>query len=280
MKVAYKVNNNKDLTKFPGGEWHVKNTLARCSTKDDVVIDVRCRTADDFMAAMTLTDAVRRMRPNSLTLLIPYFPGARQDRSENGSPLTAKVYADIINLQKYDEVIALDTHSHVADALINRLKVIPQHAFIRTFINQYEIKRITGIISPDSGSSKKCHELVKQLAEWYPTDLVECSKTRNPTTGALSGFKVPKVDEQGTYILADDICDGGGTFIGLASEWSKVNGNQSSLILAVSHGIFSQGFENLRNKFREIVTTDSFWPLNLTVPVKIVKVEELIDYAE
>ena len=53
----------------------------------------------------------------------------------------------------------------------------------------------------------------------------------------------------------DDICDGGGTFIGLASE--LMSKNAGAIYLAVTHGIFSNGFDGLNRKFRGIFTTDS-----------------------
>ena len=53
----------------------------------------------------------------------------------------------------------------------------------------------------------------------------------------------------------DDICDGGGTFLGLADELRKRNAGP--LHLAISHGIFSKGTEVLRQKFDRLFTTDS-----------------------
>jgi ribose-phosphate pyrophosphokinase len=56
-------------------------------------------------------------------------------------------------------------------------------------------------------------------------------------------------------LIVDDICDGGGTFIGLAAELK--NKNAGKLYLAVSHGIFSKGFDSLKC-FDKIFTTNSF----------------------
>jgi ribose-phosphate pyrophosphokinase len=50
------------------------------------------------------------------------------------------------------------------------------------------------------------------------------------------------------------LLNGGGTFIGLAKELK--NKNAGKLYLAVSHGIFSKGFEELKC-FERIFTTDS-----------------------
>jgi ribose-phosphate pyrophosphokinase len=56
----------------------------------------------------------------------------------------------------------------------------------------------------------------------------------------------------------DDICDGGGTFLGLAEAtglpWSRVD-------LYVSHGVFSKNaLDNLRERFEYVYTTNSYNP--------------------
>ena len=72
----------------------------------------------------------------------------------------------------------------------------------------------------------------------------------------LTGFKVYAEDLKGCdCLIVDDICDGGGTFIGLANELK--NKNAGKLYLAVSHGIFSRGFDDLEKCFTKIFTTDS-----------------------
>jgi len=57
-------------------------------------------------------------------------------------------------------------------------------------------------------------------------------------------------------LIVDDICDGGGTFLGLGEELKKKNAGP--LFLAISHGIFSKGFDELVKVYEQIFTTDSF----------------------
>jgi ribose-phosphate pyrophosphokinase len=74
-------------------------------------------------------------------------------------------------------------------------------------------------------------------------------------TGKLSGFKVFAESLAGkTCFIVDDICDGGGTFIGVAEELRKLNAVK--IILVISHGIFSKGL-SLQN-VDEIYCTNSY----------------------
>ena len=54
----------------------------------------------------------------------------------------------------------------------------------------------------------------------------------------------------------DDICDGGRTFTGIAKALK--NKNAGNIYLAVSHGIFSNGFKKFNGLIDSIFTTDSF----------------------
>lgn len=57
-----------------------------------------------------------------------------------------------------------------------------------------------------------------------------------------------------TCFIVDDICDGGGTFIGTAAMLKSKGA--AKVVLIVSHGIFSKG-ERLEG-IDEIFSTDSF----------------------
>jgi len=56
-------------------------------------------------------------------------------------------------------------------------------------------------------------------------------------------------------LIVDDICDGGGTFMGLAEKLQEKQAGH--LFLAVSHGIFSQGLSELQKHFKQIFCTNS-----------------------
>jgi ribose-phosphate pyrophosphokinase len=189
-----------------------------------------------------------------LKLFVPYFPGARQDRVCNkGEALTVKVYSEIINSMGFDEVVIYDPHSDVVTALVDNCRVIDNHRFVRHCIKSIGLENLK-IISPDAGSNKKIGALCKSL---HIDSYVRCDKTRDLLSGSISGFEVYSDDLGGKdCVIVDDICDGGGTFVGLAKELKKKNAG--NLYLIVSHGIFSKGFSTLKKDFKKIYTTDSW----------------------
>jgi len=236
---------------FYGGEPHIKIEPG-FDVSEAVTITHRLGSFNRLGEICVAVDALKRMGVQKINLFIPYFPGARQDRIMiPGEPLTVKVYADIINAMGFAEVTVLDPHSEVAPALINNCKIVPNYAFVAEVIEV--IGTDVKLISPDGGALKKIYKLSEYLGG---RQVVECSKSRDVKTGKLSGFKVYEEDLAGAdCLIVDDICDGGGTFAGLAEELKRKNAGR--LYLAVSHGIFSKGFE-MFGAFEKIFTTNSF----------------------
>ncbi|WP_130734947.1 ribose-phosphate diphosphokinase [Flavobacterium sp. J27] len=236
---------------FSGGEPHIKIT-ADFSTTQTVCVTHRLNSFADLGLFCLAIDALRRMGVQKITAVVPYFPAARQDRVMiPGEPLSVKVYADIINALQLESIHVFDPHSEVTPAVLNNCKVIPNYQFIQEVIQK--IGNEVLLISPDGGALKKIYKVSEFLGG---VEVVECSKSRDVKTGKLSGFKVYSEDLEGKdCLIVDDICDGGGTFIGLAEELK--NKNAGRLYLAVSHGIFNKGFESLQ-VFERIFTTNSF----------------------
>ncbi len=254
---------------FSGGEPHIKIN-PNFETSEKVTITHRLNSFNDLGLLCIAVDALRRMDVEIENLFIPYFPAARQDRvMVLGEPLSVKVYADIINSLSFKKVFVFDPHSEVTPALLNHCEVITNYTFIKKTVEH--INNEVKLISPDGGALKKIYKVSEFLGG---LEVVECSKTRDVKTGKLSGFKVYTDDLQNQdCLIVDDICDGGGTFIGLAEELKKKNFGK--LYLAVSHGIFSKGFDELLECFDTIFTTDSFKNINYKNIVQI-KLNQLI----
>jgi ribose-phosphate pyrophosphokinase len=236
---------------FSGGEPHIK-IQSDFDVNQAVTITHRLNSFNDLGLLCVTVDALRRMDVKIINLFIPYFPAARQDRVMiPGESLSVKVYADILNAMNLNKITVFDAHSEVTPALVNNCEIIPNHTFIREVLKT--IGNNVKLISPDGGALKKIYKVSEFLGG---IEVVECSKSRDVKTGKLSGFKVYNDDLKGSdCLIVDDICDGGGTFIGLAEELKKKNAGK--LFLAISHGIFNKGFEDLKC-FDGIFTTDSF----------------------
>ena len=240
---------------FNGGEPHIKIDMTTLPQDGYITITTRLNTMNDLGMLMVATEALLQSGATTvLALFIPYFPGGRQDRRANpGEPFTAKVFANVINEMEFDFIQTFDPHSDVTEALLENCESISNHDFVEWAISDIVCNSHMHLIVPDAGASKKMHSLNKHLNF---SSIVQCGKVRDTQTGKLSGFEVYTDDLEGhDCIIVDDICDGGGTFIGLAEALKEKNAGK--LFLIVSHGIFSKGFKELAKHFSSIYTTDS-----------------------
>ena len=208
--------------------------------------------ANDLMTIAMWADAAHQRQAKTVAL-IPYLPGARQDR---GIPFGAWVYADFINSMRIDQVICLDPHSPVMPGLIENLTIIESAPIIRHHVvgrpdSDECPQRYDGIIAPDAGAVERA----AHVANLCGLPLYKAQKHRDPVTRQLSGFSCEPLPDTGKFLVVDDICDGGGTFIGLARA---IGLPAERLGLYVSHGVYTDRASALPTWFSEIWTTDSY----------------------
>jgi ribose-phosphate pyrophosphokinase len=224
-------NLDFEKTTFKGGEPNIRIS-SKIAGDGKLIITQRFNKIEDLFDIVLAHDAAVRMGFVSIRLLLPYFPGARQDRVCNeGEALTAKVFAEIINRCNFDEVIILCPHSDVITALINNVSVIDEFPFIEEALRHGCKINEVNIVCPDAGAGKRTMKIVQRLSEKYPdnkVNLIKCEKVRDVKTGELSGFSVDCDDLQGLpTMIIDDINCMGGTFIGL----SKILRQRTSAIV-------------------------------------------------
>ena len=220
--------------------------FAEVVEKADTMI-LRPKSLASFVEAMFLIDAIKLQGRRIQNLILPYVPGARQDRTNpTGDVLsTAWSVASMINGRFFDQVLILDPHSPVLTDLIYDVKVYPLDRIAAKMYPDY-----TGIIAADKGGKNRA----EQFADAMGKPIFYGSKIRDVATGKLSGFDVDVLPQGGHFLVVDDICDGGGTFIGL---WNEIDKQNAVADLFVTHGIFSKGSSDLRKTYRNVYTTDS-----------------------
>ena len=264
---------------FPDGQQNI--VLDMKIKTDKAVIKTRLNDFKDVELLICATQALYNTNSvKEIALYCPYFLGSRSDRKfEYGSVNYLKdVICPIINNLKFFEVSVLDPHSDVLEACIKGFRKESNLELVKFGLNNIYNLRCgeTGylkqnsfiLVSPDAGASKKIYKLAEQIG--YTGDIITCSKDRD-NEGKLTKTVVPVYDTgpliMKDYIIIDDICDGGATFINIAKELKKLY-NCNHIYLIVTHSIFSKGFGELSQYFDGIYCTNSYSdiepPINFT----------------
>jgi ribose-phosphate pyrophosphokinase len=261
IRVPESAGQHYERIQYPAGELQIRLTPGAISTlygsRDVTVI---CRSAHQHLMELALlSDALHALCGHlDTTLVLPYLPYGRADRRfTEGDCHGLKTFGSILDWTLgYNRVKTLDAHSFRAAKNVAHLEDISARNFITRAMADIADRtgHLPALLLPDQGA-----------ARYKFSEVVQCAKRRDPATGQLSGFEVPEFERQDALIV-DDICDGGGTFIGLAQEINRMYGpsitdpaseRYKRLSLYVTHGIFSRGLKELLGYFEKVYTTDS-----------------------
>lgn len=260
--ITFKAKNaageivNSALTPFvfPAGEAHIKFPEGVELQKEEIAIlqpDADSLHTDLFILA-AWSETVHALSSVLVTLVLPYMPGARADR---GTPFGLGMYRDFLANMNIDNILIFDPHSFVT---LKEMPFSAHYLYPSDLFSAPQIKEVLskydGIIAPDKGAVERAAG-VSDVAD---LPVFTATKHRDESTGKLSNFQIDGLDPEKKYLIIDDICDGGGTFLGLAAASGMPKG---SLDLYVSHGVFSkEALKNLSETFGHVYTTNSYNP--------------------
>ena len=237
-----------DVMRFPAGETHVE---AKYQVPDGTVIVMAdCRGFEQLGNLLTAAQICKQNGVKDLTWFVPYFPFGRHDRRRN--PLDGMELTLAMEMVKDLNIVTLDPHSDV----LGQMRHIPQAEVVRYLSTRpdYVYARIPDqavFVIPDNGATKKAYTWLDPEDEFY-----QGLKKRDPRTGNLSGFGVqdcpPGTLNGKEVVIVDDICDGGGTFLGLLAEIRKDH-TPKTVDLVVAHGLFTAGTKKMTDAFNKVI---------------------------
>jgi ribose-phosphate pyrophosphokinase len=245
-----------EIIKYPAGEIQVRLTasgLAAATRADEYVI--AANPIPDIIELAQLKSALDGFKENWFhrTLELMYLPYARADRRfVPGDSFGLDVFGTLINALNFDTVYTFDVHSSKAEyAIDNLVNLDPIHHYDEiTPVIEYIGREGLVLIAPDKGAQSR-YDLA---ALGQP--VVTGNKLRDPESGKLYGFEIcGDITKYAKGLIVDDICDGGGTFVGLAQEIHRINPD-IKLYLYVSHGIFSKGLAPFGGDFEMLYISD------------------------
>jgi ribose-phosphate pyrophosphokinase len=277
LNLAYPENSQVEfkISKFPDGQQTIDlvnwSNIERYT--DPVIIKSRLNSFRDLELIICATQAVRNIKPNrEIQLYVPYFLGSRSDRKfvEGGVNYLKQVICPIINNQNYSKVTVLDPHSDVLEACLNNYEKVNNIHLVKWALsnidNKNDAQERTMIVSPDAGALKKIYDVAKIFKI---NNVVTAGKVRDIVTGNILKTELPTMNLDGIeqFVIIDDICDGGRTFIELAKVIREQT--EKPIYLIVTHGIFSAGLLELSKYFNGVYCTNS---------VKDIDVEQYSDF--
>ena len=225
------------ILKFNDGSLRVKLDNPEAVVKGGMLyIAAYLQNMDDVMVVAQIQDIVRRLTNNVVTTVLtvssPLY--SRYDRvmlQDSSDSFGAQVFAKAINSLGFNIVRYLDCHSDVLVKATTNGFDIAQNNVLELVTAKYPHLKGLPTIAPDKGA-------VKKLVD---PDII-FDKVRDVTNGQITGMCLaqasPKTPCNTNYLVVDDLCEGGRTFLEVAKEFKKVYPSPN-LSLYVTHGLFT-----------------------------------------
>lgn len=221
--------------------------------------------ADNLLELLLMMDAAKRASAKSITVVIPYYGLARQDRKDKPrAPIGAKLVANLLTAAGATRIMTMDLH---ADQIQGFFEIPVDHLYASTifvdYIKSLNLHNLT-IASPDMGGAKRA----KNYAGHLGAEVVIAYKERKKANVVEEMFLIGDVTDR-NVILIDDMIDTGGTLC-KAADILIANGAKSVRAMA-SHGVFSgKAYENINNsQLVEVIVTDTIPAKDLSSKIKV-----------
>ncbi|WP_062310994.1 ribose-phosphate diphosphokinase [Demequina rhizosphaerae] len=209
-----------------------------------------------IMEQLIMVDAMKRASAKRITVVIPSYGYARQDKKHKGrEPISARLMADLFKTAGADRVMSVDLHTAQIqgffDGPVDHLWAMPMLA---DYVKSRTSPGNLTIVSPDAGRVR----LADQWSDHLGCPLAIIHKRRDPSVP--NQVKVHELvgEVQGrTCVLVDDMIDTGGTIV-QAAEALFENGAKD-VIVASTHGLLSGPAVDRLSKsgVSEVIITDT-----------------------
>ena len=263
---------------FPDG-----SLLIRYYTEDKhIKITWLYENEEELIRIIYINHHLRNLEVEYIELYMPYLPNARQDRVKHRDEVfTLKYFAKLINSLGFDKVIALDVHSAVGEALIDKLTVLSPYEYIEKSISKIVKEQDISIENlllyyPDEGAMKRYSGLIS-------LPYIFGIKNRDFVSGNIQGLDIAgdiSLIQERHILMIDDICSKGATFLYSAKKLKELAADKIYLYVSHCEDSISDG-ELIRSALLEgIFTTNSIFGKDKILSRLDVGREDVKEYIE
>ena len=246
-------SNGCSLERFPDGELRpiVENV---CGSDVYVIQPTSPPVNEHIVELLLLVDACRRARAARVTVVVPYFGYARQDRRTTpGQALGSAVVADVIAAAGADRLVVVDPHTPALEAVcripVETLSAVP--ALSGELAG--ELPEGAVVVAPDLGAVK--------LAERYAAVLrgpVAVVRKQRESGSAVAALDIAGDVRGRPAVIIDDMITTGAT-IEAAVELLRVRGAAHDIVVAATHGLLVHAAVSRLHglELRRVLVTDT-----------------------
>ena len=267
----------RQISRFSDGEVYAQIDESVRDADIFLIQSLSSPVNDNIMELLVSMDALKRSSANSITVVVPYYAYARQDRKVMPRvPISAKLLADLITVAGATRIMSMDLHAGQIQGFFN----IPvDHLYSAPTMLKY-IKSIEAedlvIVSPDAGGVERARYYAKKMG---------CSiaiiDKRRPKPNVSEIMHIIGDIKGKTAVIIDDIIDTAGTLTNAAYALDKEGA--TGVYACCTHPILSgPAIERINNSpIIELAVTNTikFSAKTPTNKIKVISIGEIIGEA-
>jgi ribose-phosphate pyrophosphokinase len=220
------------VTQFSDGEIQVSIDES-VRGMDTFVVQSTCPPVNhNLMELLIMIDALKRASAGRITVVMPYYGYARQDRKViPRTSISARLVANLVTVAGASRILAMDLHAGQIQGFFD----IPVDHLYALPVQFDYIKKIKGdivVVSPDAGGVERARELGKRIN----ATIAIIDKRREKANESKVMHVIGDVRGR-TAILIDDMIDTGGTIVQAAK--ALVDGGAQTVYACCTHPVLS-----------------------------------------
>ena len=229
---------------------------------------------EHLMELLILTDAICRASARRITVVMPYYGYARQERkSKARDPITAKLVANLLVAAGARRILSIDLHANAIQGFFD----IPFDHLPGAFIlaKHYRALKLKNacVVSPDLGGVTRARNLANRIGAEFA--IIE---KRRPKANVAEVLNVLGDVEGKDCIMVDDMIDTAGT-ITKGAELLKKFGAKTVRACCTHPVLSGPAIERIRDSaLDEVVVTNTIAlpPEKLVSKIKVLSVAPFI----
>jgi ribose-phosphate pyrophosphokinase len=241
------------LQRFADGEIYFQ-LLENVRGVDVFIVQPTCYPVDQHLVELLIMiDALKRASAGRITVVVPYYGYARQDRKDRPRvAISSKLVADLLTTAGANRALFMDLHAAQIQGFFN----IPvDHMFASpvmvSYFRELNLPDLT-VVSPDAGGVERARFFATKMQA--PLAIVDKRRTDLNVTEVMNVIG----DVQGrTCLIIDDIIDTAGTLVKTAQ--ALLDAGAVKVYAAASHPVLSgPAIERISSsRLQEVIVTDS-----------------------
>ena len=208
---------------------------------------------DNLMEMLIMVDALKRASARHITVVVPYYGYARQDRKTRGrEPISSKLVADLMSTAGVTRVVTMDLHAGQIQGFFNvPVDHLMSASLLADYVKSKNLENLT-IVSPDLGGVTRARELADRVGA--PIAIIE---KRRPEPGVAKVMNIIGNVKDRNCFVVDDIVDTAGSLCEGAKALAEYGAK--GVYAAVCHPVLTDpATERIKNSnIKELIVTNS-----------------------